>query len=79
MHPMEPVSLTGDLVAIDPLSAAHAGGLLVAADSDEVFTWLPYPRPADLEQTRAWVEDASPIDALIGDFPSPSSTLRMVR
>jgi len=58
MHPMEPVELSGELVAIEPLSAEHAGGLLTAADSDEVFAWLPYSRPADLEQTRAWVEDA---------------------
>jgi RimJ/RimL family protein N-acetyltransferase len=58
MHPMEPVEFSGELVAIEPLSAEHAGGLLMAADSDEVFAWLPYPRPADLEQTRAWVEDA---------------------
>ncbi len=58
MHPMEPVELGGELVAIEPLRAEHAAGLLAAADSDEVFAWLPYPRPADLTQARAWVEDA---------------------
>jgi RimJ/RimL family protein N-acetyltransferase len=58
MHPMEPVELGGELVAIEPLRAEHAQGLLAAADSDEVFAWLPYPRPADLTQARAWVEDA---------------------
>ena len=58
MHPMEPVELGGELVALEPLRAEHAAGLLAAADSDEVFAWLPYPRPADLEQARAWVEDA---------------------
>lgn len=55
---MEPVELSGDLVAVEPLRTEHAPGLLVAADSDEIFAWLPYPRPADLEQARAWVEDA---------------------
>ena len=55
---MEPVELGGELVAVEPLRAEHAPGLLAAADSDEVFAWLPYPRPADLEQARAWVEDA---------------------
>jgi RimJ/RimL family protein N-acetyltransferase len=36
----------------------HAAGLLKAADADEVFAWLPYPRPTDLDQARAWIEDA---------------------
>jgi hypothetical protein len=45
MHPMEPVELRGDLVAIEPLAAEHAEGILAAADSDEIFAWLPYPRP----------------------------------
>jgi len=58
MHPLEPVELQGDLVAIEPLRADHAAGLLAAADDDEVFAWLPYPRPADLEQARFWVEGA---------------------
>ena len=56
MYPMEPVQLRGDLVTIEPLRAEHAAGVLAAADSDEVFAWLPYPRPADLDQARAWVE-----------------------
>jgi RimJ/RimL family protein N-acetyltransferase len=58
MHPMEPIELRGDLVAIEPLRAEHAAGLLAAADSEEVFAWLPYPRPADLEQARAWIDNA---------------------
>lgn len=58
MHPIGPVELRGDLVAIEPLRAEHAAGLLAAADAEEVFAWLPYPRPADLEQARAWIDDA---------------------
>ena len=58
MHPMEPVELRGDLVAIEPLSVEHAAGLLVAADAEEVFAWLPYARPADLDQARAWIDGA---------------------
>lgn len=50
---MEPVELFGDLVRIE-----HAPGVLAAADAEEVFAWLPYSRPADLDQARAWVEDA---------------------
>lgn len=58
MHPMEPVELRGDLVAIEPLTAEHAEGILAAADSDEVFAWLPYPRPVDLAGAQAWIGDA---------------------
>jgi len=58
MHPMEPVELSGDLVAIEPLSAEHAPGLLAAADAEEVFAWLPYPQPIDLEGAEAWIADA---------------------
>lgn len=58
MHPMEPVELLGELVVVEPLSAEHAAGLSVAADAEEVFAWLPYPRPAALEGARAWIADA---------------------
>ncbi|MEX2107515.1 MAG: GNAT family protein [Solirubrobacterales bacterium] len=55
---MEPVELSGDLVAAEPLCADHAAGLLAAADADEVFAWLPYGRPADLDQAGAWIDAA---------------------
>jgi RimJ/RimL family protein N-acetyltransferase len=58
MNPMEPVELHGGLVTIEPLAAEHAEGILAAADSDEVFAWLPYPRPGDLEAARGWIAEA---------------------
>jgi RimJ/RimL family protein N-acetyltransferase len=58
MHPMEPVELRGELVAVEPLAAEHAEGILAAADSDEVFAWLPYPRPGDLSAAEAWIAAA---------------------
>lgn len=58
MESMEPVELSGDLVAIEPLRSDHAEGLLAAADADEVFAWLPYPRPANLMQAEEWIDDA---------------------
>src|SRR5690349_15234829 len=58
MHPMEPVELHGDLVTIEPLGVEHAAGLLAAADTEEVFAWLPYARPEDLDQARAWIDGA---------------------
>jgi RimJ/RimL family protein N-acetyltransferase len=55
---MEPVELRGELVTIEPLAAEHAEGILAAADSDEVFSWLPYPRPDDLGAAQIWIKDA---------------------
>jgi len=58
VHPLAPVELRGNLVSIEPLRLDHAAGLLAAADMDEIFTWLPYPRPADIAQAKAWIENA---------------------
>jgi RimJ/RimL family protein N-acetyltransferase len=55
---LEPVELSGRHVSLEPLGADHAPGILAAADDDEVFAWLPYPPPADLDRARAWVEEA---------------------
>jgi RimJ/RimL family protein N-acetyltransferase len=55
---MEPVKLCGELVTIEPLLCDHAEGILAAADSDEVFAWLPYSRPRDLGAAQAWIADA---------------------
>jgi N-acetyltransferase len=58
MHPMEPVELHGALISIEPLRLDHAPGLLAAADEDEVFAWLPYPRPTTIAEAEAWIEEA---------------------
>jgi RimJ/RimL family protein N-acetyltransferase len=58
MHRLAPTRLRGDTVVIEPLGHEHAAGLLAAADADEVFAWLPYPRPSDLGQARAWIAEA---------------------
>ena len=58
MNPMKTVELFGDLVQIEPLGRGHAAGLLAAADEEDVFAWLPYPRPTRLDDARAWIENA---------------------
>jgi RimJ/RimL family protein N-acetyltransferase len=55
---MEPVELAGEIVLIEPLVAEHAEGIQAAADSDEVFAWLPYPRPEDLQDAQEWIANA---------------------
>ncbi|HEU5028084.1 MAG TPA: GNAT family protein [Spirillospora sp.] len=49
--------LAGPGLRLEPLAAGHAAGLLAAAD-DEVFAHLPYPRPASIQEMRAWIEAA---------------------
>jgi RimJ/RimL family protein N-acetyltransferase len=58
VHPMEPVELSGGVAVIEPLGVEHATGLLAAAEAEEVFAWLPYPRPQNLEEALAWIEGA---------------------
>ncbi|MFL5833839.1 MAG: GNAT family N-acetyltransferase [Solirubrobacterales bacterium] len=58
MHSLTPIELRGNLVSIEPLRLDHAAGLLAAADSDEVFAWLPYSRPTDIVQAEAWINNA---------------------
>jgi RimJ/RimL family protein N-acetyltransferase len=58
VHPTNPVKLRGDFVAVEPLAADQAAGILAAADADEVFAWLPYPRPTNLDQAQGWIDDA---------------------
>ena len=47
--------LAGQHVTLVPLQPEHAEGLLAAADSEDVFRWLPVRRPADLGQMRALI------------------------
>lgn len=49
-------TLTGRRVHLESLTPEHAEGVLAAADSDEVFTWLAFRRPADLAAARALVD-----------------------
>lgn len=58
MDPIEPVALGGSLAKLEPLQMAHAGGLLQAADADEVFAWLRFPRLLTLNDAQAWIEQA---------------------
>jgi len=45
-------------VTLEPLRQEHARGLLEAADSEEVFTWLTFARFTHLDQVRTWVDEA---------------------
>lgn len=46
---IEPVTLTGGHVVLEPAGDRHLADLLVAAQDDEVWRWLPWPRPRSEE------------------------------
>lgn len=48
--------LEGTLVRLEPLTRAHAPGVLAAADDDEVFRWLTILRPRSLAEAEAVVD-----------------------
>lgn len=47
--------LSGRHVELVPLGEQHTAGLLAAADADEVFDWLAFARPTDLDEAAAIV------------------------
>ena len=69
--------LLGAKVRLEPPSSSHAAGYLAAADSDEVFEWMPVARPRSLSEAeetlagllarpdlQAWAQ----IDVASGEF-----------
>jgi RimJ/RimL family protein N-acetyltransferase len=42
---VEPVTLTGTHVVLEPAGAGHHADLLAAGQDDLVWAWLPWPRP----------------------------------
>lgn len=42
---VEPVTLTGDHVVLEPAADRHLADLLSAAQHEQVWTWLPWRRP----------------------------------
>ena len=48
--------LDGSLVRLTATRPEHAAGLFAAADSDDVFRWMPVVRPTSLAETEALVQ-----------------------
>lgn len=42
---LEPVTLTGEHVVLEPAAERHHPDLLAAGQDDRVWDWLPWPRP----------------------------------
>jgi N-acetyltransferase len=55
---IQPVTLTGARVVLEPLRMRHAGELLSAAACDSIWTFLDEATPNTLEEIRIFIEDA---------------------
>ena len=52
-----PVTLTGSVVRLEPLSEQHAPDLTVAAHDERIWRYMLYAYPEDEEKMLAWVRD----------------------
>jgi RimJ/RimL family protein N-acetyltransferase len=53
---VEPVTLTGARVVLEPVAERHLADLLAAAQDDLVWTWLLWPRPRSEANVAAMLE-----------------------
>jgi RimJ/RimL family protein N-acetyltransferase len=53
---IEPVTLTGAHVVLEPAERRHHADLLAAAQDDLVWAWLPWPRPHTEADVAAYLE-----------------------
>jgi RimJ/RimL family protein N-acetyltransferase len=54
---VEPVTLEGSIVRLEPMSLAHLDGLAEVAFDEAIWRWT-LARPTDVEGLRAWMETA---------------------
>jgi uncharacterized protein len=55
---LTPVPLYGDHVILEPLDLSHVEGLFAAVADDEVYRWLPRPRPATVADMAGQVRES---------------------
>jgi hypothetical protein len=55
---LQPVTLTGKRIRLEPLSFSHTGQLLAAAAYDEIWTYLDEPTPRSASDIEALIRDA---------------------
>ncbi len=66
---VEPVTLTGRVVRLEPLALAHAADLAVAGQDESIWTYLPYATPHSEADMRAWIEEMLRRQARGADVP----------
>jgi len=58
MQAVEPVTLEGRTVRLEPLEARHLPDLLEAAQDDEIWLYMPIERPRTIEDMQKWYQIA---------------------
>ena len=66
MMEVKPVTLTGKVVRLEPLSEAHVPGLTAVGMNDEIWRWMPYGVMRNEDDIRRWVQN------LLAQIPSGS-------
>jgi len=54
---VQPVTLTGRFVRLEPLTAAHAPDLAAAGQDETIWRFMPYGVVNTEEKMRAWVRE----------------------
>jgi len=55
---VEPVTLTGNVVRLEPLQATHVESLFRAAQDPAIWSFMPYDPSISLEAMQFWITDA---------------------
>lgn len=55
---LQPVTLAGEIIRLEPLGLEHAADLLAAASHDEIWTYLDEPTPRTSEMIESLIRDA---------------------
>jgi N-acetyltransferase len=58
MMRVEPVTLEGAVVRLEPLSMEHAAGLHAAAQDERIWRWMPTKLYGSRERIETWIEAA---------------------
>src|SRR5512144_2524805 len=66
---IQPITLTGRVVRLEPMGLAHVPDLAVAGRDDDIWRFMPYPLMRSEADMRAWVEDMLARQALGNDLP----------
>lgn len=66
---VHPLTLTGAVVRLEPLSEAHVPGLTAIGLDDDIWRFMVYPLVRDEAGMRAWVQDMLERQARGADLP----------
>ena len=58
MMNVQPVTLTGNVVQLEPLQATHLKGLFQAAQDPTIWSFMPYNPSVSLEAMQGWMANA---------------------